>query len=91
MALIASVAVDAATFAIDKLYDYAVPAALEAGAKPGVRVKVPFSRGNRQAEGFVFSVRALFTKTGNGMPRMTVAGNKRRIGLRLGPPIHTFP
>ncbi|MBR5708763.1 MAG: DEAD/DEAH box helicase, partial [Oscillospiraceae bacterium] len=57
MALIASVAVDAATFAIDKLYDYAVPAALEAGAKPGVRVKVPFSRGNRQAEGFVFSVR----------------------------------
>ncbi|MBR6312484.1 MAG: primosomal protein N' [Oscillospiraceae bacterium] len=56
MALIASVAVDAATFTIDKLYDYAVPADLEAGTKPGVRVKAPFSKGNRQVEGFVFAV-----------------------------------
>ncbi len=57
MSLIASVAVDAATFAIDKLYDYAVPSALEAGTVPGVRVKVPFSGGNRVVEGFVFAVR----------------------------------
>lgn len=57
MTLIASVAVEAATFAIDKLYDYAVPADLETGTLPGMRVKVPFSGGNRIVEGFVFEIK----------------------------------
>ena len=68
MSLIASVAVDAATFAIDKLYDYAVPSALEAGTVPGVRVKVPFSGGNRVVEGFVFAVREALPLIGFDRP-----------------------
>jgi primosomal protein N' (replication factor Y) len=47
MGMIAKIAVAAASFAIDKLYDYSVPETLEAKAKPGSRVVVPFSRGNR--------------------------------------------
>ena len=49
------VAVSAATFAIDKPYDYSVPEELEKKALPGMRVFVPFGRGNRVSEGIVLS------------------------------------
>ena len=49
------VAVSAATFAIDKPYDYTVPEGLEKKALPGMRVFVPFGRGNRVSEGIVLS------------------------------------
>lgn len=57
MGVIASVAVSAATFAIDKLYDYAVPERLHLTGSAGVRVMVPFSGGNRIVEGVVFDQR----------------------------------
>ena len=44
LAVIARVAAAAAVYAIDKPYDYLVPAALEERAKSGVRVTVPFGR-----------------------------------------------
>ena len=52
--MIAKIAVSAANFAIDKPYSYAVPEGLN--LQPGVRVSVPFGRGNRSAEGVVLSV-----------------------------------
>ena len=54
--LVARVAVSAATFVIDKLYDYLVPPEMAALVRPGVRVIVPFARGNRRVEGIVLAV-----------------------------------
>ncbi len=52
--MIAKIAVSAANFAIDKPYSYFVPAGMTLA--PGVRVIVPFGRGNRQCEGVVLSL-----------------------------------
>ena len=40
--VVAKVAVSKAVYAIDKPYDYLVPAALEDRLRPGMRVLVPF-------------------------------------------------
>ena len=53
MPQIAKVAVAAATYAIDKPYDYIAPDE----ACTGQRVLVPFGRGNRTSEGMILSVR----------------------------------
>ncbi len=55
-ATVAKIAVSAATYWLDKPYDYRIPAELESGVRPGMRVHVPFSRGNRKAEGIVLAV-----------------------------------
>ncbi len=52
--MIAKIAVSAANFAIDKPYSYWVPAGMT--LLPGIRVTVPFGRGNRRCEGVVLSV-----------------------------------
>ena len=54
MPLIAKIAVSAATYAIDKPYDYLLGEELGAGV--GCRVLVPFGRGNRTCEGLILSV-----------------------------------
>ncbi len=59
MPQIAKIAVSAATYAIDKPYDYLLPE--ELGAAVGCRVLVPFGRGNRTCEGMILSV-------GSGVP-----------------------
>ena len=56
LASVARVAVAAATYSIDKPYDYAIPPALVERAKPGVRVTVPFGRGNRASEGVILAL-----------------------------------
>ena len=56
LANIARVAVSAATYAIDKPYDYLIPEKLAATVRLGMRVTVPFGRGNRASEGFVLAV-----------------------------------
>ena len=43
---VARVAVSAAAYHIDKLYDYVVPQVMREAAAPGMRVSVPFSKGN---------------------------------------------
>ncbi len=53
---IAKVAVAKAVYAIDKPYDYLVPAGLEERLVPGMRVLVPFGTGNRGSDGLVLSV-----------------------------------
>ncbi|MCI9468036.1 MAG: primosomal protein N' [Oscillospiraceae bacterium] len=53
---VAKIAVSAATYWTDRPYDYNVPPAFADAVKPGVRVIVPFSRGNRKCEGIVLSL-----------------------------------
>lgn len=53
---IAKIAVSAATYWTDRPYDYNVPPEFREHARPGVRVIVPFSRGNRKCEGIILSV-----------------------------------
>ena len=50
---IVKVAVSAAPYSIDRPFDYQVPALLLERALPGVRVTVPFGRGNRTSEGII--------------------------------------
>ena len=54
--MIASVAVAAAVYAIDKPYSYFIPVGLS--VQPGMRVIVPFGRSNRKSEAIVLSVSA---------------------------------
>ena len=54
-AVIVKIAVSAAPYSIDKPYDYLVPEELLDAAVPGVRVTVPFSRGNRESEGVILA------------------------------------
>ena len=49
------VAVSAAPYSIDKPYNYLVPESLAAAAVPGVRVMVPFGRGNKESEGLILA------------------------------------
>ncbi|MGI6497691.1 MAG: replication restart helicase PriA [Oscillospiraceae bacterium] len=54
---VASVAVSSANFAIDKPYDYVIPPE-HAKIFAGMRVMVPFGRGNHMKEGIVLALRA---------------------------------
>ena len=53
---VAKIAVSAATYWIDKPYDYLIPRELADLVRPGVRVYVPFSQGNRRSEGIVLAL-----------------------------------
>ena len=52
--MVAKIAVSAAVFAIDKPYSYKIPPQM--AAAPGMRVMVPFGRGNRRTEGIILAV-----------------------------------
>ncbi len=54
--LLARVAVSSVPFAADKLYTYRIPDELAPEAASGKRVLIPFGRGNRRSEGFVFDI-----------------------------------
>ena len=54
----AKIAVSAATYWVDRPYDYRIPDALRDKIAPGVRVVVPFGGGNRRTEGIVLSLGA---------------------------------
>ncbi len=51
---VARIALAAATFAIDRPYSYLVPPDL--AVQPGMRVLVPFGKGNRPSEGLILSL-----------------------------------
>ena len=53
---VAKIALQAATYAIDKPYDYQVPGELQDALRPGMRVIVPFGAGNRRTEGIVLAL-----------------------------------
>ncbi len=52
--MIASIAVSAVIYAIDKPYSYLVPREMD--VQPGMRVMVPFGKGNRRSEGIVLAL-----------------------------------
>ena len=52
--MIAQLAVAAAVYAIDKPYSYRVPEGMQ--VQPGLRVLVPFGRGNRRSEAVVLAL-----------------------------------
>lgn len=54
--MIAQIAVENTLYAFDMLFSYEIPAGLESAAVRGVRVVVPFGRGNRKRIGVVFGV-----------------------------------
>lgn len=56
MPLVGRVLIDSPLPQLDRLFDYAVPAALEAEAVPGVRVKVPLRTAGRVVEGYLVEV-----------------------------------
>ena len=49
----ARVALSGVPYSADRLYTYQIPRELEESCRAGVRVTVPFGRGNRRTEGFV--------------------------------------
>jgi primosomal protein N' (replication factor Y) len=53
---VAKLAVAVETYHIDKPYDYRIPDTLLDKVTPGVRVAVPFGKGNRRSEGLVLSL-----------------------------------
>lgn len=53
---VAKIAVSAATYSIDKPYDYLVPEPLVPSVSVGSRVSVPFGKGNRACEGVVLAL-----------------------------------
>ena len=69
--MIARIAVAAANFAIDKPYSYRVTQ--EMRPQPGMRVMVPFGRGNRPSEGVVLSL-----EPGEGSGHSSL-GNQARL------------
>lgn len=54
--LTAAVAVEKTAFHFDRLFSYRVPEELAGSVSRGVRVLIPFGRGNRLSQGLVFSV-----------------------------------
>ncbi|MFI3313255.1 MAG: primosomal protein N', partial [Eubacteriales bacterium] len=57
MEQIAKIAVASAIYAIDKAYSYRIPS--DASVEIGMRVVVPFGRGNRRSEGVILSLEPL--------------------------------
>ena len=53
---LAQVAVSGVPYAADKLYTYRIPCDIPGRIRAGVRVMIPFGRGNRRTEGFVMEV-----------------------------------
>ena len=54
--MIALVAVSAAVYASDKPYSYQIPPDMD--VQPGIRVIVPFGRGNKRCEGIVLGLQS---------------------------------
>jgi len=54
--MIAKVAVDTKTSAVDRIFEYEIPENLESRAVAGVRCALPFGGGNKKRVGFILSV-----------------------------------
>ncbi len=54
--LVAKIAVSKVVYAIDKPYDYLIPLDLEETLQVGMRVLVPFGRGDRGSDGLVLAI-----------------------------------
>ena len=80
---IAKVAVSAATYSIDKPYDYLIPEPLLEKAQVGVRVMIPFGMGNRSCEGVILARETGAKRAGVKALESVLAG-AGRVGRVLG-------
>ena len=53
---VAQIALDGAAFAFDRLYSYIIPPELQEKANVGMRVTVPFGKGNLKKQGMIFRI-----------------------------------
>ena len=83
--MIAKIAVEAAVYAIDKPYSYLVPQTMK--LEPGMRVVVPFGRGNRRTEGIVLALEPDMETTGTPLKCVEQQLDREAVldeaGLRL--------
>lgn len=54
--MVARVIINSNTLSTDRLYDYQIPSCLEEKIEVGMRVKVPFGRGNKFQEAYVYEI-----------------------------------
>ena len=54
---LAQIAISGVPYAADRAYTYLIPEKLSGSVRAGMRVTVPFGRGNRRSEGFVLETR----------------------------------
>ena len=57
--MFADIVVDIAAGELDKVFQYRVPEALESEISAGMRVIIPFGRGNKRTEGYVIGLTAV--------------------------------
>ena len=69
----AKIAVAAAVYAIDRPFDYLIPDHMSQRVQPGVRVAVPFGRGNRLSQ-----------KKGPGQKLRSLEIKQKASGVFLG-------
>ncbi|KAB3535235.1 primosomal protein N' [Alkaliphilus pronyensis] len=55
--LIAQVIVDNSSYETDKLFDYLIPTQMVKAIQCGMRVLVPFGRGNKRLEGYILNIK----------------------------------
>ena len=79
----AKIAVAAATYAIDRPYDYLIPEDLRQSLKPGMRVAVPFGAGNRVSDGIVLSLGEIPTGEKKLKPSLAQLDQKPMIDERF--------
>ena len=89
MVLVAQIIVDVPLMQTDRPYSYLIPEAMQGQIAIGMRVHVPFGKGNRLLQGFVIGLdhRALSDLT----PRIQWAGGENLAGWgdavwRINPP-----
>jgi primosomal protein N' (replication factor Y) (superfamily II helicase) len=75
--LVARVVIDSSLPQLDHLFDYSIPAELEADARPGVRVKVPLRSAGRVATGYLVEV---LERAGDGTVSDPAGGDSSGAG-----------
>ncbi|MCU1408986.1 MAG: Preprotein translocase subunit SecA [Microbacteriaceae bacterium] len=79
--LVGRVLIDSPLPQLDHLFDYSIPAGLEADAQPGVRVKVPLRSAGRVATGYLVEVRG---RTGSNSDDADSAGSNSNSSNSAG-------
>lgn len=74
LSMIAGVGVSGTSYGFDSLYSYAVPEAMAERLKPGMRVIVPFGRGNRRRVGIVLKTELPGETAGEARELKEIAG-----------------
>ena len=75
--MVAQVGVEGTLYGFDALYSYEIPSALEGAVTEGMRVVVPFGRGNKKRVGLVFALRQ--AQQGERLKPVCAAADSERV------------